>query len=77
MARQGPRTSAVGRILVAVLAYLVIMNVMTLARTFITTGKVPPPVGMWWVLVPVFVLGALAFARQYAVRRPRTAEPRA
>ncbi len=74
MSRQGPRTSAVGRILVAVLAYLIIMNVMTLARTFIATGKLAPAIGLWWVLLPVFVLGALAFARQYASRKPRRME---
>ncbi|HEU0276643.1 MAG TPA: LPS export ABC transporter permease LptF [Rhodanobacteraceae bacterium] len=73
MARQSPRTSPVGRILIAVLAYLVIMNLMTLARTFIASGKLAPPLGMWWVLLPVFVIGAVAFARQYATCKPRVA----
>ncbi|MBS0383450.1 MAG: LPS export ABC transporter permease LptF [Proteobacteria bacterium] len=73
MARQGPRSSPVGRILIAVLAYLVIMNLMTLARTFIASGKLAAPLGMWWVLVPVFVGAAWVFARQYATRTPRTA----
>lgn len=73
LARQGPRASAVGRVLIAVLAYLVIMNVMTLARSFIASGKLPAAAGMWWVLVPVFAGAAWAFARQYATRRPRVA----
>jgi hypothetical protein len=29
---------------------------------------------MWWILIPVFVGAAWVFARQYAVRKPRTAE---
>lgn len=73
MARQGPRSSPVGRILLAVLAYLIIMNLMTLARTFIATGKLAAPFGMWWVLLPVFIGAALAYARQYATRKPRHA----
>ncbi len=73
MARQGPRSSPVGRILIAVLAYLVIMNLMNLARILITSGKLGAPIGMWWVLVPVFAGAAWVFARQYAARKPRTA----
>lgn len=73
MARQAPRSSPVGRILIAVLAYLIIMNLMTLGRNFITTGKLPAPIGMWWVLVPVFAGAAWVFARQYAIRKPRAA----
>lgn len=71
MARQAPRTSPVGRILIAVLAYLVIMNLMILARSFIASGRVPASFGMWWIMVPVFAGSAWAFARQYAPRRPR------
>lgn len=73
MARQAPRTSPVGRILIAVLAYLVIMNLMTLARSFIASGKLPAEAGMWWILVPVFLGAAWSFGRQYAVRKPRDA----
>lgn len=71
MARQAPRTSPVGRILIAVLAYLIIMNLMTLARRFIASGMLPAPIGMWWVLLPVFLGAAWVFARQYATRKPR------
>jgi lipopolysaccharide export system permease protein len=73
MARQAPRSSPVGRILLAVLAYLIIVNLMTLARMFIATGKLPASAGMWWVLVPVFLGAAWVFARQYATRKPRGA----
>ena len=73
MARQGTRTSPVGRILIGVLAVLIIMNLMTLARSFIASGKLAAPIGMWWVLLPVFVGAAWAFARQYATRKPRVA----
>jgi lipopolysaccharide export system permease protein len=73
MARQGTRTSPVGRILIGVLAVLIIMNVMTLARSFIASGKAPALLGVWWVLLPVFAGAAWAFARQYATRKPRAA----
>ncbi|HET7611712.1 MAG TPA: LPS export ABC transporter permease LptF [Rhodanobacteraceae bacterium] len=74
LARQAPRTSPVGRILIAVLAYLVIMNLMVLGRSFIASGALPALAGMWWLLVPVFAGSAFAFARQYAPRRPRGVE---
>lgn len=70
MARQAPRTSPVGRILIAVLAYLIILNLMVLGRSFIASGKLPAPVGMWWVLLPAFIGAAWVFARQYATRKP-------
>lgn len=73
MARQAPRSSPTGRILIAVLVYLIMMNLMTLARNFIATGKLAAPIGMWWVLVPVFLGAAWVFARQYAIRKPRGA----
>jgi len=53
------------------LAYLIIVNLMTLARMFIASGKLPALAGMWWVLVPVFIGAAWVFARQYATRKPR------
>jgi lipopolysaccharide export system permease protein len=66
LARQGLRASPVGRVLIAVLAYLIIMNLVTLARTFIASGKLPATVGMWWVLLPVLAGAAWAYALQYA-----------
>ncbi|MGH8182170.1 MAG: LPS export ABC transporter permease LptF [Rhodanobacteraceae bacterium] len=77
MARQGPRSSPVGRILIAVLAYLIIINLMILARSLIASDKLAAPIGMWWVLLPVFAGAAWVFARQYAARKPRTAGARA
>jgi len=73
MARQAPRTSPIGRILIAVLAYLIIMNLMTLGRSFIASGKLPALAGMWWILVPVFLGAAWAFVRQYTPRKPPVA----
>ncbi|MGH8192106.1 MAG: LPS export ABC transporter permease LptF [Rhodanobacteraceae bacterium] len=70
-ARQAPRSSPVGRILIGVLAYLIIMDLMTFGREFIASGRLPALVGMWWILLPVFIGAAWAFARQYALRKPR------
>lgn len=69
MARQGPRDWPAGRILIAVLAYLIIMNLMVLMRYFIAGGKLAVSIGIWWVLLPVFIGAASAFAKQYAVRK--------
>ena len=73
MSRQSPRSSPAGHILVAVLAYLIVMNLLTLARSFIASGRLAAPIGMWGVLLPVFVGAAWMFAKQYAIRKPRLA----
>lgn len=76
MSRQNTRSSTLGKLVIAVLAYLVFANLLVLARTFIAQDKVPAALGLWWVLIPVFVLSAWLFARQYAVRRmPKGARP--
>jgi lipopolysaccharide export system permease protein len=69
MSRQNTRSSTLGKLVIAVLAYLVFANLLILARTFIAEGKAPALLGLWWVLVPVFVFSAWLFARQYATRR--------
>lgn len=69
LARQPPRQSPIGRILIGVLAYLIVMNLTILTRFFIADGKLPASVGMWWVLLPVFIGAAWVFAKQYAIRR--------
>jgi lipopolysaccharide export system permease protein len=76
MSRQNTRSSTLGKLVIAVLAYLVFANMLILARTFIAESKVPAAIGLWWVLVPVFLLSAWLFARQYATRRlPNGAPP--
>lgn len=75
MARQNTRSSTMGRLLIAVLAYLVFANLLILARTFIAQGKMPAALGMWWVLLPVFAFAAFLFTRQYAKRRVLTPPP--
>jgi lipopolysaccharide export system permease protein len=76
MSRQNTRASTLGKLVIAVLAYLVFANMLILARTFIAEGKAPAALGLWWVLVPVFVFSAWLFARQYAMRRlPKGAPP--
>lgn len=71
MARQNTRSSTLGRLLIAVLTYLVFANMLIIARTFIAQDKMPAALGLWWVLLPVSVFAAFLFARQYAARRPR------
>jgi lipopolysaccharide export system permease protein len=69
MSRQNTRSSTLGKLVIAVLAYLVFANLLVVARTFIAQGKAPAALGLWWVLIPVFVFSAWLFTRQYATRR--------
>jgi lipopolysaccharide export system permease protein len=60
MARSPPRRPRYGKILLALLAYLVFTNLLALGRAWLQQGLVPPWLGLWWVyalaLVPAWWL---------------------
>ena len=63
LARSGPRQTRYGRVLLGFLAYLVGMNLATLGTGWIAAGSVPPAAGLWWLVLPLLVLGAWFYAR--------------
>ncbi|MCP5142777.1 MAG: LPS export ABC transporter permease LptF [Chromatiales bacterium] len=79
LAKANPRQGRYGKVVVAILIYIVYSNVMGVARVWIENGKLPDSVGLWWVhglvlATAVFLLirmhgwrwARLAFARQRA-----------
>ena len=71
LARSPPRQARYGRIMVAFLAYLVGMNLTVLGTRWITEGKVPAVIGLWWLLLPLLAFAAWLYARDGRMRAPR------
>ncbi len=57
LSRTSPRSGRYGRLALAFVFYLVINNLMNVARSWLEAGKVPPVPGIWWVHVAVALTG--------------------
>jgi lipopolysaccharide export system permease protein len=56
MSRAPPRRPRYGKILLALLAYLVFTNMLGLGRAWLQQGIVPPYLGLWWIYAAAFML---------------------
>ena len=74
LARSAPRQARYGSIMIAFLAYLVGMFSTVLGRQWIEDGRLPPALGLWWLLLPVLAFGAWLYLRDGRMRRPRARE---
>jgi len=69
LARSPPRQARYGRIVMGFLAYVVGMNVMLLGTDWITAGKIPQALGMWWLTAPLLTFGAWLYFGDGRLRR--------
>ena len=49
LARSAPREPRFGKLLIAVLAYIVYFNLLALGRGWLADGSMPMAAGLWWV----------------------------
>jgi lipopolysaccharide export system permease protein len=63
MARSEPRTPRYGRLIAALLAYLVGMNTLILGVSKLASGALPGWLGLWWLHLPALALGAWLYWR--------------
>lgn len=49
LARSPPREPRYGKVLVAIMAYMLYTNLMTIGRGWILDGTLPPALGLWWL----------------------------
>jgi len=61
LAHANPREGRYGRVAMAILIFLLYMNLMSIGKAWIEKGAVPPSFGLWWVHL-VFVGFALVLA---------------
>jgi lipopolysaccharide export system permease protein len=63
LARSAPRQSRYGRVMLGFLGYLVAFLMMINGTQWLTNGKLPPGLGLWWLSLPLLALGIWAYAR--------------
>lgn len=75
LARSAPRSPRFGKLIIAVLAYVVYFNLLALGRGWLADGSLPMAGGLWWV----HGAALLVFVVLYALgsRLPRPAKLRA
>lgn len=74
LSRSPPRQARYGRMIVAVLAYVVATNLLVLGKAWLGSGQVPLILGLWWLHVPAFALALLALWRDGRMPRRRLPE---
>jgi lipopolysaccharide export system permease protein len=68
LARTSPRQGRYGKLLIAILVYLIFYNVTILARVWLQKGITPVPLGMWWIDVLFAAACLLLLVQQYGLR---------
>ena len=71
LARSPPRQARWGRILLGLLAYVFGVNLMLLGTNALASGRLPAPLGLWWLLLPLLALGLWMYLTDGRVRRAR------
>ncbi len=64
LGRVKPRKSNYGRLLIAVVVYVIYFNLLALAQTWTEKGQIPAMLGLWWVHALMFALVAVLLVRQ-------------
>lgn len=59
-----PRQGRYGKLIYGIIAYLVYVNLLGVGQAAITSGVVPPALGMWWVHALVLSVALLLIARR-------------
>jgi len=71
LARTSPRQGRYGRLLAAILVYIIYSNLLGVSKVWVQRGTLSPAIGLWWVHV-LMLGGALALlALQYGHRRQK------
>lgn len=68
LAHTSPRRGRYGRLVVAILAYVIYSNLLGVARVWIDREVVPAAVGVWWVLVLLLIAALVLLVKQYGWR---------
>jgi len=61
LSQSSPRQGRYGRLVVAVLLFVIYYNLMGIARVWVKEGVVPPAIGIWWVALIPLLLTLLLF----------------
>jgi lipopolysaccharide export system permease protein len=64
LAKANPRHGRYSKLLVAVLAYVLYVNLLGAARVWLEHGRTPPALGLWWVHVLFLIVALLLILAQ-------------
>jgi len=56
LSRSSPRQGRYGRMVVAILLFVIYYNFLATAKFWVSEGKVPPVIGLWWVPILTVLL---------------------
>ena len=73
LARTPPRSARYGRMLVALLSYIVYLNLLALGRAWIADGAMPAWMGLWWVHAPALAIAFWLLWKDERLPRPKAA----
>lgn len=73
LSRTQPRAGRYGRIAIGLLVFIIYLNMLSAAKTWIEQGTLAPSLGLWWVHATALLLALVLLAQQNMVlRRLRT-----
>lgn len=70
LSRTAPRAGRYGKLMVAVLAFVVYVTLLNASVELLKEGKLPPEVGVWWVHGLMVALALLWWRHSFGVWRP-------
>ncbi|WP_294989034.1 LPS export ABC transporter permease LptF [uncultured Stenotrophomonas sp.] len=73
LGRSSPRQQRYGRMMLALMAYMVGTNLMFIGSGWIANGKMPAALGLWWLTLPLLALSIWMYARDGRLGRPKGA----
>ena len=70
LARSDPRQARYGLLILALAVYMNYMGLMLVGRGWLANGKMPLWLGLWWLHIPVLLLGLWLLRRDGVFRKP-------
>ena len=69
LSRSSPRQGRYGRLVIAILLFVIYYNLLGMAKAWVGDGSVPPLIGLWWVpALPVVVSAILLGGQEFLCR---------
>lgn len=73
LGRSSPRQQRYGRMMLALLAYMVGTNLTFIGVGWIASGKLPAMLGLWWLTLPLLAFAVWMYARDGRMSLPKGA----
>jgi lipopolysaccharide export system permease protein len=68
LSKSAPREGRYGKLLLAILAYVIYSNLLGASQVWVQRGTLPPWIGLWWVHIAALGLAATLLSWQYGLR---------